>query len=231
MTMSTDPARGQALRRLMTWLSPAYPVGGFSYSHGIEWACESGDIRDAASLAEWIEDLIQFGSGRNDAILFTAAWRAGGQSTLDLLADIAAFSAAFATTAERHLETTAQGEAFVAATAAVWPGVLPPDRRAALGPRPPYPVAVGAALADLPLTDALNAYLQAFAANLVSAGVRLIPLGQTDGLRVMARLDATIGTMLSILPDLSLDDLGAATLRADIASMRHETQYTRLFRT
>jgi urease accessory protein len=219
------------LARLMIWLSPAYPVGGFSYSHGLEWTVEAGKVRDAATLGDWIEDILKLGAGRSDAIFLGEAWRAVTAGDERRLAEVVELAAAFAPSAERRLETLAQGAAFLTATQAVWPA---PELEglAALAPDLAYPVAVGACAAahGLPLGPTAHAYVQAFAANLVSAGVRLIPLGQTDGLRVQARLEPLIPPLVAGALHATLDDIGGASIMADIASMRHETQYTRLFR-
>lgn len=222
-----------ALTRLMTWLSPAYPVGAFSYSHGIEWAIEAGDIRDRLTLVAWIEDLMRLGGGWTDVVLFAAAYRAAIAADRAALADIAELAAACAPSRERHLETTAQGAAFITATLAAWPADGLPELADALGPTVAYPVAVATACAahGLTLESALPAYLLAFAANLVSAGVRLVPLGQTDGQRAIAALEPTLRSVSDTAVAADLDDLGGAAWRADIAAMRHETQYTRLFRT
>ena len=228
---NSDSVDAPTLARLMIWLSPAYPVGGFSYSHGLEWTVEAGKVRDAMTLGDWIEDILKHGTGRSDAIFLAETWRAVSASDERRLAETAELAAAFAPSAERRLETLAQGAAFLAATRAAWPSATL-DRLAAQAEEVAYPVAVGACAAAhrLPLAPTAQAYLQAFAANLVSAGVRLIPLGQTDGLRVLARLEPLIPTLVARAIGSSLDDIGGAAVMADIASMRHETQYTRLFR-
>jgi urease accessory protein len=215
----------------MIWLSPAYPVGGFSYSHGLEWTVEAGKVRDAATLGNWIEDILRYGTGRSDAIFLAETWRAVTAGDERRLAEVAELAAAFAPSAERRLETLAQGAAFLGATQAVWPAPAL-ERLAAEVADIAYPVAVAACAAahGLPLAPTAQAYLQAFAANQVSAGVRLIPLGQTDGLRVLARLEPLIPPLVTGALGASLDDIGSAAAMVDIASMRHETQYTRLFR-
>jgi urease accessory protein len=215
----------------MIWLSPAYPVGGFSYSHGLEWTVEAGKVRDAAGLGDWIADILHHGAGRSDAILLAEAWRAMSESDERRLAEVAELAAAFTPSAERRLETLAQGAAFLTATQAVWPHP-DLDRLAEIAPDIAYPIAVGASAAahGLPLAATGQAFAQAFAANLVSAGVRLIPLGQTDGLRVLARLESLIAPLVADALAAGLADIGGAAVMADIASMRHETQYTRLFR-
>ena len=223
-TFSTQPT----LARLMIWLSPAYPVGGYSYSHGLEWTVETGKVSDAATLGVWIEDVLAHGAGRSDAIFLAEAWRALSAGDAGALERAAELAAALAPSAERRLETMAQGTAFLAATLAAWPK---PELQAlaAEGREVAYPIAVGAAAAahGLPLVETALAFAQAFAANLVSAGVRLIPIGQSDGLRVLARLEPRI---VAGALGANLDDVGGAAIAADIASMRHETQYTRLFR-
>jgi urease accessory protein len=215
----------------MTWLSPAFPVGGFSYSHGLEWVVETGKVKDAASLGDWIEAILVHGAGRTDAIFLAETWRAIMAADAAALGIVAELAAAFVPSAERRLETLAQGTAFLSAIRAVWPHPTL-DRMAAIGDDTAYPVAVGACAAahGLPLAASAQAFIQAFAANLVSAGVRLIPLGQTDGLRVIARLEALIPTVVEGALAATLDDIGGIAIMADIASMRHETQYTRLFR-
>jgi urease accessory protein len=215
----------------MIWLSPAYPVGGFSYSHGLEWTVEAGKVRDAATLGDWAEEILSHGAGRSDGIFLAETWRAVRAGDERRLAEVVELAAAFAPSAERRLEALAQGAAFLAATRAAWPSATL-DRLAALVDDIAYPVAIGACAAAhrLPLAATAQAYLQAFAANLVSAGVRLIPLGQTDGLRVLARLELLVPPLVAQALGSSLDDIGGAAVMADIASMRHETQYTRLFR-
>jgi urease accessory protein len=230
MTMGTELETPQTLYRLMAWLSPAYPVGAFSYSSGIEWAVESGDIKDAGTLKDWLATMLSDGGGFCDAVLFAHAHRAVEDE--GELRDIAELAAALAPSKERHLETTAQGNAFVEATRAAWPcAALDRLKQSWDGPIA-YPVAVAVAAAghDIPLGAALAAFLQALVANWVSAGVRLVPLGQTDGLRVVAALEPAVAATAQRALVTALDDMGASAFRADLASLRHETQYTRLFR-
>jgi urease accessory protein len=221
-----------ALYRLQAWLSPAYPVGAFSFSSGLEWAVEAGDLTDAASLQRWIAVILSDGGGFCDAVFFVHAHRAIDRGDDTALAAVAQLAVAFAPSKERHLETTAQGGAFLAATRAAWPCAAL-DRLAAAWPGAcAYPVAVAAAAAGhgIAVAPALTAFLHAFAANLISAGVRLIPLGQTDGQRVLAALEPVIAATAARGLATPLDAVGSAAFRADLASLRHETQYTRLFR-
>lgn len=221
-----------ALFRLMTWLSPAFPIGAFSYSSGLEWTVEAGDIADAASLEGWLASMLTEGAGYCDAVFLAHAHRAISSGCDADLIEAVELAAAFVPTRERHLETTAQGRAFVEITSKAWPcSAL--DRLLALQVSAiAYPIAVGVVSAGhaLPLGATLAAFLHGQSANWISAGVRLIPLGQTDGQRVLAALEPVIVATAHRAMAATLDDLGSATFRADIASMRHETQYTRLFR-
>ena len=228
LTAMTD----RSLLRLQAWLSPGFPVGAFAYSHGIETAVEANKIYDPDSLLSWINSVLEFGTGRADAILFCAAWRATHSNDMAALYGVAERAAALRSTAELGQETTAQGRAFSQTIAAAWPqdattGLLEDWH----GPVA-YPVAVATASAGhgLGLNDSLCAYLHAFTANLVSAGVRLIPLGQTDGQRTVAALEDPILALAAVAPDLPLSDAGSATWMVDWCSMKHETQRTRLFR-
>lgn len=226
---SAMPARIEEVARLMTWLSPAFPVGAFSYSHGLEWVVETREVKSAATLADWIADLLNHGAAKSDLIFLAESWRAVSVGDRQRLADVSELAAAFVPSAERRLETIAQGNAFLLAARAVWPS---PALDALTSREVAYPVAVGAAAAahglDLGLTA--RCFAQAFVANVVSAGVRLVPLGQTDGLRVIAGLEPVIGATVATALGLGLDDIGGAAVAADIGSMLHETQYTRLFR-
>jgi urease accessory protein len=224
-----DPA---ALHRLMAWLSPAYPVGAFSYSSGLEWAVEAGDITNAATLLNWITSVVTDGAGFCDAAFFVHAHRAAAGCDDAALREVAELASAFAPSKERHLETTAQGRAFVETTRAAWQTPALDRLLAVWDGAIAYPVAVGVTTAGhgIALAPALAAYLHAVAVNLISAGVRLVPLGQTDGQRTLAALEQVLHHATTRAQTTPLDEIGGATMRADIASMRHETQYTRLFR-
>jgi urease accessory protein len=230
--MTDESGAPRALYRLMAWLSPAYPVGAFSYSGGIEWAVENGDITNADTLKRWLTVLIAEGGGSCDAVFFAHAHHAASQDDAVKLREVAELAAAFAPSRERHLETTAQGHAFIEATRAAWPCAAL-DRLAAVWDGAiTYPVAVGVTAAGhrIAADAALGAYLHAVAANLISAGVRLIPLGQTDGQRLLAALEPVVAATTARALATPLDRVGGAAFRADLASMLHETQYTRLFR-
>lgn len=221
----------QSLLRLMAWLSPSFPIGAYSYSHGLERAVEEGLVHNCASLIAWVEGVLRHGSGRLDAGLFLLAYHARGDA-LDLVVEKAE---ALRGTAELALESAAQGKAFLTAVTAAWPQAFWPEwtgRLKAAGRAPAYPVvvAVAAALAEIPEELALAAVLHAFAANLVSAAVRLVPLGQTDGQRAIAALETVVQQVNAAALTRSPEDLGSAAPMVDWCSMTHEIQYTRLFR-
>lgn len=232
--INRDPAGldSAALYRLMTWLSPSFPVGSFAFSSGIEWAVEARDVHDRETLQVWIAALLSDGAGMSDAIFFTHAWRAASSRDFGQLSSVAELAQAYVNTRERQLETTAQGRAFIDATRAAWPAPLLDDAVANIAVPIVYPVAVGivGAAHDVPLVPALHAFLHAVVSNWISAGVRLIPLGQTDGQHALVSIEQDVSRTADRALAATLDDLGGATFRADIASMRHESQYTRLFR-
>jgi urease accessory protein len=218
---------------LMVWLSPAFPVGAFAYSHALEWAAEAGRLPYAAALQAWLGDLLAHGAPRNDCILLAASWRALRAADHKGLAEINELALALAGSKERHLETSAQGTAFLIAIATSWPHPGIAALNWARDEKVAYPVAVGlvAAAHDQDLGATLDAYLMALVGNLVSASIRLSVLGQTDGQRIVAALLGPIRQLGRDAADSTLDDLGTAAFISDIAAMRHETQTTRLFRT
>ena len=222
--MSTEPIlTSTALLRLMTWLSPAFPVGAFSYSHGLESAISAGLVRERADLVDWLADLVERGSGWNDLVLAAAAHeRSDDECGVEALGEL---GEALAGSRERHLETMQHGAAFLHA-AATW-GV-PLGQLSAL----PYPVAAGVAAGRMaiPREAFLAAFAQSFIGNLVQVAVRLLPLGQTEGLKAMAELEPIALGAGTRAATASLDDLGASTFVSDSLSMRHETQYSRVFR-
>jgi len=214
--MTTD---ARQLLLLLTWMSPAFPTGAFAYSHGLEWAIDSGTVTDGAELKDWIADLLTRGSGWNDAVLFARCWE-------DDAAALNELALALATSRERHLETTQIGRAFRISASIFAPPTLD-DKEIA------YPVAAGAACAAMKIdrAHALLAWLQGFAATLTSVAVRLVPIGQTAGLEVLRDLGPVIAATAGRAAQARLSDLGAITLMADIAAMNHETQHSRVFRT
>lgn len=231
--MITAMPDAAALYRLMSWLSPSYPVGAYSYSHGLEQAVDQGFICNAETARIWIQDLVARGGGFSDAAFLAAAHRAAGPPPdATALDEVLALAAAFVPSRELALESHAQGRAFLDVTLNAWPCEAI-ERLAEQWSGPlAYPVAVGVAAAGhgVVLQQAMTAYLHAFSTNLVSAMVRLVPLGQTDGQRMTASLEKTVEATARDAVDCGLDALGTAVPMADVSSMRHETQYSRLFR-
>ncbi len=230
ITRTTDPAMArngdlQALLRLMAWLSPAFPIGSFAYSGGLERAVQDGLVADAPGLGAWISALVRHGSAWNDAVLLAEAHAAKMDAAR--LAAVAELAEALAGSRERHQETMLLGEAFLSAAKA-WPHAV----FSLLPARTAYPVAVGAVAGahGVDCEKALAAYLHAFASQAVSAGIRLGVAGQKDGVATLAALEDIIAETAGLAARSTLDDLGSATIQADIASLRHETQVTRLFR-
>lgn len=222
------------LSRLLLWLSPAFPTGAFSHSHGLEWAVEVGEVVSAPTLLGWIRDLAAHGALRSDAILLCHAHRRAEAGDRRGLADLAELAGALNPCRERRVETLSQGRAFAIAACAAWD--LPQLKALTVEAGPAslsHPVAIGAATGEcgLALEPAAAAFCHAWAGNLVSAAVRLVPLGQSAGLSVMAALEAELDLLAADALALDLDDLGGAAFRSDLAAMLHETQLTRLFRT
>lgn len=223
--------------KLFAWLSPAMPVGAYSFSHGLESAVEADRVTDVRSLGAYVETALRHGTGRADALFLRAAYEAGVDGKFESwsLAEIRATAAAQRGTSELALESAAQGRALLAVLRQAWPAVELDAlddlcRRSEVGP--PYAVVLGIAARahGLRLEATLRAFLQAFAANLISAGIRLVPLGQTDGQRLTAALEGTVREVTVAALAGRLDDLGTAAPAIDLFSMAHETQYTRLFR-
>jgi urease accessory protein len=220
--------RPSGMLPLFAWLSPSYPVGCFAYSHTLEWAVEAGDVQDEGSLVAWLTDAMTLGFGRNDAILSSHAYRAvdtGDDAALEATNELAL---ALSPSAELYLETSQQGRSFLDATLAAWPA---PGLRILEGDIA-FPIAIGMAAAAhrIPLPLTVDAYLFGLVQNLVSAAIRLAPIGQTAGVRVCAALTPTVREVARQAIDQKLGEIGGATFRSDLGSFHHETQYTRLFR-
>ena len=224
-----------ALLRQQSWLSPAFPTGSYSYSHGIEWAVQAGDIHDRKSLVDWLGADLCYGSGRNEAIFFMEAWRSATDDDFEKLLEIAELAAAFRGTSEFALETSQPATACLATMRQVWPDHLIECLSELLSERailPALSVVLGVRAAQQRIPDglALPAFLQSYLANLATAGVRLIPLGQTDGQLAIAGLEEAVLTASAQAEQATIQDLGSAAFMVDLASAFHETQYTRLFR-
>ena len=228
MGLDIRMSEGLATLRLLAWLSPAFPTGAYAYSHGVEWAVECGDVRDAASLRGWVESILRHGAGRSDAILLAHAHRCHADPAA--LAGLVELALATAGCRERRAEAVGQGNAFVAAAGA-WGADGLRDLADRVGDVP-YCIAVGAMAGayGIAVAAAVRGAVQGFAANLISAAVRLVPLGQSAGLSVLAGLEAVVLAVADEACAAGLDDLGGACVRGDLAAIRHETQYSRMFR-
>ena len=248
------PSADLALLSLIQWLSPAFPTGGYAYSHGLEQAVVDATLTNAASLKDWLTDVLTHGTGRQDAILLACALRP--DADLDALTDLAL---ALSSSAERHHETLAQGTALALTVSALPISAQPISAQpvsaltvsaftvsalpiSALtvpaltgGPLKarPFPVALGEAAAPLCLStpQVLSLYLHAFASNLVQAMVRFVPLGQTEGQATLASLHPLISHLADTLATATEDDLATSTFGAELAAMRHETLQPRIFKT
>lgn len=222
--------------QLLIWLSPAFPVGSFACSHGLEWAVGSGAIADRGHAEAWLRDLVTAGGPRNDTILLAAAWHAITANDMSTLLEVNDLALALAGSRERYLETSTQGNAFMVTLLAAWqrPDLGPAlsDTRAALAADVAYPVAVGiaAGVYRLALLPTLQSYAIAGTGNLCSALVRLGAIGQTDAQRIQAALLPVLLTLADAAGQSTLDDLGGAAFGSDLAAIAHETQDTRLFR-
>jgi len=234
--MSTPiPITDSGLLRLMAWLSPSFPVGAYAYSHGAEFAVESGHLLDRKSALSWISFVLESGTGRVDADLFIAAYLAADENNTANFLETANRADALKGTAELGLESRAQGQAFLDTVLMVWPDQNLKTFALALAEQniqPSYSTAVAAAsaFAGVGLQASLGAYLHAFVANITSAIVRLVPLGQTDGQRIIAACEPVIERALRDALERDPNDMGSAAFGVDLMSMKHETQYSRLFR-
>jgi len=223
------------LLRLQSWLSPTFPMGTYSYSHGIEWAVDAGHVHDRDSLVEWLDADLRYGSGRNEAILLREAWRHTAEPSRTKLLRIAALASALRSTSEFALEASQQAAACLATLRDVWPDraldwLAQALREHKLQPALSVVLGIRAARQGIPARLALVAFLNSYVANLVTAGVRLIPLGQTDGQLAIAAGEHALLGLAAEAEASTIDDLGSAAVMVDFASMGHEMQYTRLFR-
>src|SRR5215469_3825245 len=221
--------------RLQAWLSPVFPTGSYSYSHGLEWAVEAGSVHDRASLVDWLAADLRYGSGRNEAIFFREAWSAAMLGDQSRLVEVAELAAAFRGTSEFALESEQQASSYHSTLSHVWCDPFLDEVAETLADhRIPLSVAlvlgIRCAKQGIPMVLALPAFLQSYVANLVTAGVRLIPLGQTDGQAAIAKLEDTVLAASADAATATIHDLGSTAFMVDLASMAHETQYTRLFR-
>ena len=225
----------EGLYRLINWFSPSFPIGAYSYSRGLESAIESGFVNNQTNLVDWIETDLRHGPGWTDAVLFSHVFRAADSENENDLLDLAALANALRGSAELALESTAQGKAFTRTVSECWSLTEVEEFERRLIARDieitlPVVTALSYAIGQIPLREALFFYVQANASNLVSAAVRLIPLGQSDGQKALISLEKSVCDTVKKAPAVTLDNLGTSTPMIDLMSIAHETQYTRLFR-
>jgi urease accessory protein len=231
MTNEECPCSPLSFLRLQSWLSPTFPNGAYSYSHGLEWATEAGHVYDRSSLVDWLEADLCYGSGRNEAVFFSEAYRSAVDNDRAKLMRVAEMAAAARGTSEFGLESSQQATACLNTLRQVWfDRIL--DFFLDMPFQPVLAVVLGARSARerIPVRVALPAFLHSYIANLVTAGVRLVPLGQTDGQLAIAELENAVLFASAQGTYATLDDLGSAGFMVELASIAHETQYTRLFR-
>ena len=208
-----------ALLSLTQILSPAFPTGAYAYSHGLETVIAQGVVRDADGFAAWLADILEHGTGWQDAVLMAAALR--DDADLDSLD---ALARALAPCAERLQESVEQG----AALARVHGAIHDANHTAR-----PWPLAVAEAAKPLglPVETIIALALQAFAGNLCTIATRHVPLGQTQGQAILAAMAPRIEALAKRAAASTLADLGSGVWAAEIAAMQHETQNVRIFRT
>ena len=225
----TSPA---ALLQLMQLASPALPVGGFSYSEGLEAAVEAGLVRDEAQAGDWLLDQLHLGLARADLPLLAQALPAWQNGNLARIQELNDWMQHTRESAELRLQTQQMGRSL-----AQWlQNRQPPDARvnqlAALVPAPTWPVAfaLAAAQAGAAPRDVLLAFGFGWAENMVQAAMRSVPLGQSAAQRMLARLIEAIPGAVQLAAELPDAQRQAFTPRLAILSAMHETQYSRLFR-
>jgi urease accessory protein len=220
---------------LQTWFSPAFPIGSFAYSQGLESAADAGLVRDENTLRDWIGDLFRLGSISNDLILAACAWKSAAARAWPELNAAAELAAALQPSAERRFEAVTQGASFLDAICAAWPCQALTEAVDRVAKEAPIPYAAAAGLAaaahGLRLGPTLEAFALAFASSQVSAAIRLGLIGQTAAQRIIAALLPAMRQAVNRAAASTLEDIGAACFSADLSTLEHETQYTRLFRT
>lgn len=215
---------------LMLWTSPAFPAGSFAFSHGLEWLAEDGRLTTRTDLEHLLVDLVERGSVRNDLILICETWRRAMANDRPGFAQVAELALALQPSRERHLESVTQGRSFVEAILAAWPAPRMALHDQSSDIAYSTALALAGAAHDLPLESICAAHGLGFVSNLASAAIRLSVVGQTDAQRVLASLLPVVVNTAHQALSLTIDDLGSALYAVDLAALRHETQYSRLFR-
>lgn len=218
-----------ALIRLLHLASPTLPVGAYTYSQGLEWVVETGAVKDEATALSWIGDCLAFGIARFEAVYLAhmlAAWK---QGDMGRLVELDAEFIASRETAELRAETLQMGYSLtrLLSDLADFPAAALTDFS-----RPSFPLAWSCAAAawDISSPDAVGGYLWAWAENQVLATVKAVPLGQTAGQRMLLALGQRIPALADEAAVSPIDATHNYLPAFAVACSRHETQYTRLFR-
>ena len=201
---------------LLSWFSPSFPIGSFNFSHGLEAAIEYEFVYDKITLEEWIKHLILNGAGKTDSILLSNSYNGKEVNELAL---------ALCSSKERWIETSNLGKAFCKNINDNWDCKI--NKNLA------YPVAVGKAgkYFKIPLEKLLIAFLQSFASNLINVGMKHIPLGQSEGQKILIKFLPVIETQANIYQTAHVNDLGSSAFLSDLSSMYHETLNNRIYQT
>lgn len=229
----------EALLRLIWLASPALPVGGFSYSEGFEGAVDNGLVRDEASASQWLSDQLALALGRADLPLIAAAHEAWRNGNAPRIVELNAWVLATRETHELRAQAEQMGRSMLewlrgqAPSDSASAGATPDGIATLAGLTPPtWPIAfaLAAVRAEAPTREAVLAYGFSWAENMVQAALKAVPLGQSAGQRILARLARELPAVAEAARALPENAWQAFTPLLAIRSSRHETQYSRLFR-
>ncbi len=227
--MGTTMGKSEPLLRLLQLVSPTLPTGAFSYSQGLEWAVESDWIHDGPSLNNWLNDLLEQSIAFVDIPIFRRMYRAILDERFSGLEQSCSLLLACRETAELRLEEQTRGRALATLLQSLglegidrWHPIIRQSQLAGF--------ALAAVLWRIPLRDAALGYTWSWLENQVIAGVKIIPLGQTEGQRLLLQLSAGIGENVDLGLKVRDEDIGSASPALALACSLHENQYTRLYR-
>lgn len=224
-----------AFFRLQQLISPSLPIGAFTYSQGMEWAVECGWIKDADDVYVWLDGLLESSVGALELPVLARLYHASQQQDHNAFSHWADTLLAWRETSELRAEECQRGQALTMVLdklpdAAGWPELQETQWRDALAQTQLAGFALACARWHVDLEQALNGYLWSWLENMVIVAVKLIPLGQSDGQRVLYRFSDQLAAITKQAMGLADDDIGSSSPAMAIASSLHETQYCRLFR-
>tara|TARA_B100001248_G_scaffold129623_1_gene97190 strand:- start:147 stop:860 length:714 start_codon:yes stop_codon:yes gene_type:complete len=220
------------LHTVLTWFSPSYPIGSYAYSHGLEYAVEEGLVKDPQTLLGWIRDLLFFGTGYNDSIIINSIYDSVANDNCVEFDYISQIANAIKPTKEIALESYQQGVSFKNILMDVYSNSNLTFYLNRLDDCITYPSVVGVAggIFEVEKKLLLHSYLHAFTSNILSAALRIMPIGQTEIQKIIFQMKGNVEEMTNKSLGLSLSDLGSSVFISDWASSKHQNQYTRLFR-